>query len=98
MTDEPNNNQEEASGLDRYQETMEEFLSAADVRVVYGEPIQHGDTTIIPTAEVLCGLGFGVGSGSGTDTEHPWEVAAVVGAVGGFSPAQWRWWWPHQRV
>jgi uncharacterized spore protein YtfJ len=83
MTDEPNNNQEEASGLDRYQETMEEFLSAADVRVVYGEPIQHGDTTIIPTAEVLCGLGFGVGSGSGTDTEHNPDKPSVGRGSGG---------------
>ena len=47
-----------AAGLEVIQNTMEEFLAASDVRVVYGEPIQHDDTMIIPTAEVLCGLAF----------------------------------------
>jgi uncharacterized spore protein YtfJ len=83
MTDETNANQVADAGLDRYQETMEEFLSAADVRVVYGEPIQHDDTTIIPTAEILCGLGFGVGSGSGTDTEHNPDNPSVGKGSGG---------------
>ena len=83
MTDETNTTQTEDSGLDRFQDTMEEFLAAADVRVVYGEPIQHDDTTIIPTAEVLCGLGFGVGSGSGTDTEHDPEKPSVGQGSGG---------------
>jgi hypothetical protein len=32
---------------------------------VYGEPVQQGDTTVIPTAEVLGTLGFGVGEGAG---------------------------------
>ena len=72
--------------LEAYQETMEEFFAAADVRVVYGEPIMHEDTMIIPTAEILCGLGFGVGSGGGTDTskdsEHP-SVGKGSGGGGG---------------
>ena len=83
MTDETNTTQTEDSGLDRFQDTMEEFLAAADVRVVYGEPIQHDDTTIIPTAEVLCGLGFGVGSGSGTNTENDSEKPSVGQGSGG---------------
>jgi len=83
MTDETNSNELENTGLDRYQETMEEFLSAADVRVVYGEPIQHNDTTIIPTAEILCGLGFAVGSGSGTDTGHNPDNPSVGKGSGG---------------
>jgi uncharacterized spore protein YtfJ len=70
MTEEMNSEQPTEAGLEMFQDTMEEFLAAADVRVVYGEPIQHDDTTIIPTAEVLCGLGFGVGSGRGTDTDE----------------------------
>ena len=83
MTDETISNELENTGLDRYQETMEEFLSAADVRVVYGEPIQHNDTTIIPTAEILCGLGFAVGSGSGTDTGHNPDNPSVGKGSGG---------------
>jgi uncharacterized spore protein YtfJ len=70
MTDEMNMEQPTEAGLEMFQDTMEEFLAAADVRVVYGEPIQHEDTTIIPTAEVLCGLGFGVGSGTGTNADE----------------------------
>jgi uncharacterized spore protein YtfJ len=66
-----------------FQDTMEEFLAAADVRVVYGEPIQHEDTMIIPTAEVLCGLGFGVGSGSGTSPDNPEKPAQGEGSGGG---------------
>jgi uncharacterized spore protein YtfJ len=84
MTDEMNTNTPEDSGLERFQDTMEEFLAAADVRVVYGEPIEHDDTMIIPTAEVLCGLGFGVGSGGATDTEHnPDKPSQGSGSGGG---------------
>lgn len=87
MTDEMNMNTPEETGLDVYQDTMEEFLAAADVRVVYGEPIMHDDTMIIPTAEVLCGVGFGVGSGSGSSAEEnpdkPMQGAGSGGGGGG---------------
>jgi uncharacterized spore protein YtfJ len=48
------------------QDTMSQFLSAADVQAVYAEPVQHGDTTVIPCAEVLSLAGFGVGTGYGS--------------------------------
>jgi len=83
MTDEMKENPPVEAGLEMYQDTMEEFLAAADVRVVYGEPIQHDDTMIIPTAEVLCGMGFGVGSGSGTSTDNPEKPAQGSGSGGG---------------
>jgi uncharacterized spore protein YtfJ len=73
MTDEMQEKTLAEGGREMFQETMEEFLAAADVRVVYGEPIQHDDTMIIPTAEVLCGLGFGVGTGGGTNPEQSSE-------------------------
>ena len=44
--------------------TLDDFISVADVDMVYGPPIKEGDTLIIPTAEVLAVMGFGVGSGS----------------------------------
>jgi uncharacterized spore protein YtfJ len=47
------------------QETMEYFLETADVNAVYAEPIEKGDTLIIPAAEVMAVMGFGVGSGYG---------------------------------
>ena len=84
MTDEMDTNTPEDSGLDRFQDTMEEFLATADVGVVYGEPIEHEDTMIIPTAEVLCGLGFGVGSGGATSTEqNPDKPSRGSGSGGG---------------
>lgn len=84
MTDEMNTNPPVEAGLEMFQDTMEEFLAAADVRVVYGEPIMHDDTMIIPTAEVLCGLGFGVGSGSGTSAdENPDKPSQGSGSGGG---------------
>jgi uncharacterized spore protein YtfJ len=87
MTDETQENSPVEASFETYQDTIEEFLAAADVRVVYGEPIQHDDTIIIPTAEVLCGLGFGVGSGSGTGTnqtlENPTQGSASGGGGGG---------------
>jgi len=83
MTEEMNTEQSTEAGLEMFQDTMEEFLAAADVRVVYGEPIQHDDTIIIPTAEVLCGLGFGVGSGRGSDTEEDSNKPASGSASGG---------------
>ena len=70
MTEEIIVNQPADNSLEMVQDTMEEFLAAADVRAVYGEPIQHGDTTIIPTAEVLSGLAFGFGGGGGTGTDQ----------------------------
>lgn len=87
MSDQEISNTPVDASLEMYQDTVEEFLAAADVRVVYGEPIQHDDTMIIPTAEVLCGMGFGVGSGSGTspeqNSEHPSQGSGSGGGGGG---------------
>jgi uncharacterized spore protein YtfJ len=58
------------AALELIQNTMDEFLVTADVHAVYGEPIEHGDRLIIPSAEVLCAMGFGAGSGNGTGSEN----------------------------
>jgi uncharacterized spore protein YtfJ len=52
--------------FDFMETTMETLLDAASVGAVYGDPIQNGDTLIIPAAEVLSVAGFGAGSGYGT--------------------------------
>jgi uncharacterized spore protein YtfJ len=83
MTDEIIPSQSGVAGLEVIQNTMEEFLATSDVRVVYGEPIQHGDTMIIPTAEVLCGLAFGIGSGGGTNAEENPEHPSIGSGSGG---------------
>ena len=83
MTDEMNTTPPAEAGLEVFQNTIEEFLATADVRTVYGEPIGHGDTVIIPTAEVLCGLGFGIGSGGGTSTEEKQDQPSQGFGIGG---------------
>lgn len=54
-----------SGSLDSVQEILEKFLDTARVEAVYGQPVQHGSTLIIPTAEVLTGMGFGMGFGGG---------------------------------
>jgi uncharacterized spore protein YtfJ len=50
---------------DVVESTLDTFLAAASVDSVYGEPVQYGETLVIPAAEVVSFLGFGVGAGSG---------------------------------
>ncbi len=66
--------------IDMVQETIETFLDTADVSRVYAEPIEHGDTIIIPAAEVVAAMGFGAGFGSGGSDE---EGSGTGGGGGG---------------
>jgi uncharacterized spore protein YtfJ len=56
---------------------------------VYGEPIREDEVTIIPTAEIIAGLGFGMGFGAGSspaegeEKQHPDEAAMASGSGGG---------------
>jgi uncharacterized spore protein YtfJ len=73
-------------GIAAFQETMDRFISLADVGTAYGRPVKQGDTVIIPTAEVMCGLGFGMGTGSGGTTgegEAEDKAASGMGSGGG---------------
>ena len=45
--------------------TMKTFIESASVDKVYGQPVEVGDTKIIPTSENLVVLGFGAGMGYG---------------------------------
>lgn len=54
--------------IDMAQETMETFIETASVDKVYGEPLVHEGTMIIPTAEVLAVAGFGAGYGAGSSS------------------------------
>lgn len=71
--------QDPGQAIDMAQETMEAFIETADVSKVYGEPIVHEDTLIIPAAEVLAVAGFGAGYGSG----GPEEAGGEGGGAGG---------------
>jgi uncharacterized spore protein YtfJ len=61
--------------------TIGKFLKVARVESVYGEPIAHGDTLMIPAAEVLGILGFGYGYGHDSETEE--EEQEQSGGAGG---------------
>ena len=69
--------------MDLAKDTMEKFLSAASVKAVYGEPIRSGDALIIPTAEVLSGMGFGLGAGVGNNADRNAEGQPVQNSGGG---------------
>jgi len=49
-------------------DTLEYFLSTASAEAVYHEPIKHGNTLIIPAAEIVSVMGFGVGGGETSET------------------------------
>lgn len=73
---------EETEAIDVVQETLDKFLDTANVYAVYGEPIEHGETAVIPTAEVLSVMGFGVGYGFSPTIEQD-ERSRGGGAGGG---------------
>lgn len=63
---------------DRLLERMAELVGAkATVGAVFGEPIRHGDLTVVPVARVR--WGFGGGSGRADDT----ATGAASGSGGG---------------
>jgi len=69
------------------QSMSERLASSANVKQVFGEPIQVGGKTVVPVARVHYRLGGGWGGGeqgSGT-AEHP--LAAGAGGGGGFVTA-----------
>ncbi|MGQ9501610.1 MAG: GerW family sporulation protein [Anaerolineae bacterium] len=75
--------------MEAIQGTLTRFLDVANVNRVYGEPIREDEVTIIPTAEVIAGLGFGMGFGAGSGPaeeekgEHPDEAPTASGGGGG---------------
>ena len=69
--------------LNLIEDTMDKFIATADVEKVYGKPIENGDTLIVPTAEILCGMGFGVGSGSGDQMDDEVGNRGEGGGGGG---------------
>ena len=83
MSDEIVSSEQPVAAMELIQNTMDEFLATADVHAVYGEPIEHGTTLIIPAAEVLCGMGFGVGSGRGGEGSSEGGSGSGSGGGGG---------------
>jgi uncharacterized spore protein YtfJ len=73
----------EAEALQVIQDIAVKYLASASVEAVYGKPQKVGDTLIIPTAEVVNGLGFGLGSGSGSGGPGGPEGASGSGSGAG---------------
>ncbi|MGO3885713.1 MAG: spore germination protein GerW family protein [Mycetocola sp.] len=57
-------------------------MQKVGVSTAYGDPVELGDTTLIPVA--LGGFGFGAGEGDGTQAENG-EVSGAGGGGGSWS-------------
>ena len=60
---------------------IEDMRERASVNAVYGEPVEVGDRTIIPVADIK--YGFGVGYGEGPTAAEEEEESAATGQGGG---------------
>jgi len=72
-----------ADAGNRAADVMTRLIEAADVGKVYAAPIQHGDTLLIPAAEVLAVAGFGMGAGTGSAPDPRGRSRAGGGGGGG---------------
>lgn len=68
--------------------TMKTFIESASVEKVYGQPVEVGETKIIPTSENLVVLGYGAGMGYGRgdfegEESPPGEGTGEGGGGGG---------------
>ena len=69
-----------------FEPIAELFQRNISIRHVYAEPVQHGDTTIIPVAKLAYGFGAGVGRRPGAGpagAAGPTGEAAGADAQGG---------------
>lgn len=64
-------------------EPIEELFEKLNVDAVFGQPIQEGDVTIIPVAEVGVGFGFGSGLSPEKDEEDGDEADSPTGQGSG---------------
>jgi uncharacterized spore protein YtfJ len=62
-------------------QSIEELRDKASVNAVYGEPVQVGDRTIIPVADIK--YGFGLGYGEGPTRSDEGEADSTSGQGGG---------------
>jgi uncharacterized spore protein YtfJ len=62
-------------------EAIEDMRDKASAGAVYGEPVQVGERTIIPVADIKYGFGLGYGEGPAPEDEE--EDAPARGQGGG---------------
>ena len=68
---------------DKVGDIMDQFLATGHVQTVYGKPVQTGQYTTIPAAEVMSVAGFGMGSGYGSAPNEDLEKTSEGGGGGG---------------
>ena len=62
------------------QHATDQLFGAVCVDAVYGTPVSHGDTLVVPSAEVFGFMGFGLGFGRGQGKA---ETGEQLGGGGG---------------
>lgn len=68
---------------DRAAKPVEDLLRRLGPKAVFGEPVQAGEVTVIPVAEVRLGFGFGFGSGRTTRSQASESEEGSGGGSGG---------------
>jgi uncharacterized spore protein YtfJ len=79
--------------FDMVELTFDKFLDTATVDMVFGDPVEHGDTLIIPCSEALTvmgiGAGFGYGKGPDVKEENEGGEPKNTGEGGGGGGGGW---------
>lgn len=66
------------------------LVATARASTVFGQPVQHGDTMVIPCAEVAIGMGMGMGFGGEIEAEADETETDGGGGGGGGGGARGR--------
>ena len=69
--------------LENIFDTIDQMREKASVSAVYGEPVQVGERTIIPVADIKYAFGLGYGEGSSGEDEDEDEEPIAGGQGGG---------------
>lgn len=72
----------EADALSIIEYSMERLMETGVVDMVFGEPVEHGDTLIIPCSESFTVMGMGAGSGYGRGPSKSSEAGSPPEAEG----------------
>ena len=69
--------------LENIFDTIDQMREKASVSAVYGEPVQVGERTIIPVADIKYAFGLGYGEGLSGEDEDEGEEPTAGGQGGG---------------
>ena len=65
-------------------QVLSRMVDIANVQAVFGQPVEHGETILIPCSEVTMGGGMGIGYGpSGGNGQRKFSTGQGAGAGGG---------------